>query len=217
MIGRPGQWPWKKGSLYVTFFRRPRDARLQADHPVDQEERVAMRQGPEDLADLQGRGRSDPPAIAAGPPVRPPAEDPEELAGQLGVERWPDRCATTWPARSTPHQGEVAQEVEDLVAGALVAIPELVADRRRRGRRSGGRPRWSGRRCRPRGAALASASRRNVRLADSSASEALGVTSTKSDLPSDRRLDTVVEVVREDEAGRVAGVGGEDRVPPRGR
>ena len=45
ITGCPGKWPWKNGSLPVTFFHAEDAlAGLELDHAVDQQERVAMRQ-----------------------------------------------------------------------------------------------------------------------------------------------------------------------------
>ena len=53
ITGRCGKWPTKNGSLIVTFFsalmRLPFSI---VEHPVHQQERVAVRQQLEDLVDV---------------------------------------------------------------------------------------------------------------------------------------------------------------------
>ncbi len=111
----------------------------------------------------------------------PPAEDPEELPGQLGVELVARAVGDDVTGQVDAHQRQVAEEVEDLVPDALVAIPEFVADHPVRPEDQ--EVPLRGPRADPGLAerASASASRRNVRLADSSDRKLSGVTSTNRD------------------------------------
>ena len=64
ITGWPGKWPWKKPSLTETFLM-PIAETLQhhVDHAVDQQERVAVRDGVHDAGDIDHR--DDPPVAAA--------------------------------------------------------------------------------------------------------------------------------------------------------
>ena len=54
MIGRPGKCPVNCGSLAVTFLIADRPlARLQLDHAVDEQERIAVREDPHDVGRLE--------------------------------------------------------------------------------------------------------------------------------------------------------------------
>ena len=113
----------------------------------------------------------------------------EQLPHQRGVELVARAVGDDVADEVLAEQGEVADHVEDLVPDALVGIAERVADRPRRGRRSGGRPRSSASRCPPARSASASASSRNVRLGGQLVAEASRARRRRSRLwRADRRL-----------------------------
>jgi len=48
MMGNPGKWPLKKGSLMVTFL-----IAFQLQHAVNQQQRIAMRQNFQDVVNVE--------------------------------------------------------------------------------------------------------------------------------------------------------------------
>ena len=72
MIGRPGKWPWKNCSLKLTALTAWISSSIaQVDDPVDQQQRIAVRQGVEDLRDVVGTPRPSAPAsLMPCPPSR---------------------------------------------------------------------------------------------------------------------------------------------------
>ena len=75
MTGLPGKWPWKKGSFTLTFLRPTTfepttiGPGRHLEDAVDEEERVAVRQEPQDLEDVGLRARF----AHESPPLRSPA------------------------------------------------------------------------------------------------------------------------------------------------
>ena len=119
ITGCPGKCPWKNGSLIVTcltavIFVSP----SRADDPVDHQERVAVRQQAHDLVDVER-------ALAAGELAG--GDERGELgvllgerAGEFRVGRVARLDGDDVPLDAAPEQGEVADDVEHLVAHELV-------------------------------------------------------------------------------------------------
>ena len=116
MTGCPGKWPWKNGSLMVTFLMPDHPApRLELEDPVHHEERVAVRDDLEDAADVE-----DPPAGPLGDPRdRPRHRDVALVAGPVGDD------VRLHPAA---HQRQVAQDVAGLVADEFVGPAQRAAE-----------------------------------------------------------------------------------------
>ena len=112
MIGCPGKCPWKNGSLIVTFLM-PDDPlpALDLEDPVHQQERVAVRDDVEDLADVH----RDPARALPGAGDGAGQRDVALVAGPGGHDVGLDPAAD---------QGEVADEVGRLVAHELVRPAE---------------------------------------------------------------------------------------------
>jgi hypothetical protein len=56
ITGRDGKWPWKNGSLIETFLMPTRAfAGHHVDHPVDHEERIAVRDHRHHALDVDGQ------------------------------------------------------------------------------------------------------------------------------------------------------------------
>ena len=127
MIGSPGQWPRKNGSLTLTFLiattRRPG---IELEHPVDQQERVAVRQEAHDPGDVEHAvfperaGRSARSAFDRRLLEQPPRQ------GVVGLVSRP--VGDDEPVEVEAQESEVADHVEDLVPHALVGIAQHVAD-----------------------------------------------------------------------------------------
>ena len=89
ITGTPGKWPWKNGSLNVTFLSATHALVGQLEHAIDEQERIAMRQQtrgsarPSSRAGVASMRRS----IERAAPIRAP-DAPSALGDSLhlGVE-----------------------------------------------------------------------------------------------------------------------------------
>ena len=91
MIGIPGQWPWKNGSLMLTFLipttRRPGH---QLEHAVDQQEGVAVGQEAHDPGDVDRAVLAERQRLGAvGPASASPASSSRRTSAALVW--WPER------------------------------------------------------------------------------------------------------------------------------
>ena len=129
MIGRPGQCPWKNGSLMLTFLIATSDGPgADLEHPVDQQEGVAVRQDLDDPLDVDRAvlPERDGRRLRAVRLVLLQALEQPAHQGGVGVVARP--VGDDEAVQVHAQQRQVADHVQDLVPGALVGEAERVAD-----------------------------------------------------------------------------------------